>query len=361
MNTINEKTAQQIVDAVRDVCNFHINFMNNNGIIIASTDPLRIGTFHEAGKLVTETGTPLEIDTDDSLPGTRKGINIPISHNGAVIAAVGISGEPDQTRPYARLAEQITRLIIHEQELNAAVRTANEKKNYLINLLRRGNTENPSHIARLLDEFHLDPAEPKRVLIFRLRTERTNSISMIESKMQNLFCPIPDALFCYQYPNEFIAVLNASAFDTHQHFIKSFIEKEHPLISAGIGRAENPFQLDASFQTAEAALQSLQNTESYALFDDLSLEIILGLVPGKYKEEFLIKTLHQLSSDDIALLHVYFEAGCSLSSACERLYMHKNTLQYNLDRIHRTCGLNPRDFKDAVILYLAIKIRRMKS
>ena len=68
-----------------------------------------------------------------------------------------------------------------------------------------------------------------------------------------------------------------SSFDTHQHLIKSFIEKENHLISAGIGRVENTFQLN-------------------------------------------------LSSDDIALLHTYFDTGCSLSSVCERLYMHKNTL-----------------------------------
>ena len=99
--------------------------------------------------------------------------------------------------------------------------------------------------------------------------------------------------------------------------------------------------------------------ENYALFDDLSLEIILGSIPGKYKETFLLKTLRSLSSDDITLLHTYFEEGCSLSASCEKLYMHKNTLQYNLDRIYRICGLNPRDFKDAVILYLAIKIHNM--
>lgn len=353
---INEKTAQQIVDAVKDVCGFNINFTNDKGIIIASTDPARIGTFHEAGKHVIETGAPLEVYEDESFHGTRKGVNIPVAYNGRIIAAVGISGDPDKTRIYVRLAEQITRLIIREQELNAAARTSNEKKNYLINVLRNGNIENPSHVSCLLNEFSLDSIEPKRVIIFQAHTGKMHGISVIEAKIQHLFDQIPNALFCYQYPEEFIAVLNASSFDAYQHLIRDFIEKENHTISAGIGQVRNTYQLSASFHTAETALNSLRSDESYALFDDLSLEIILGSIPEKYKKEFLLKTLHKLSLDDIALLHTYFEEGRSLTSTCEKLYMHKNTLQYNLDRIHRTCGLNPRDFKDAVILYLAVKI-----
>ena len=45
-----------------------------------------------------------------------------------------------------------------------------------------------------------------------------------------------------------------------------------------------------------------------------------------------------------------------LKQASEALYLHKNTLQYQLDRIHRETGYNPREFADAVILYLALKL-----
>lgn len=359
MNMISKTTAQQIVDAVKDVCGFPINFMDHRGVIIASTDSERIGIFHEAGEHAIKTGVPLEVYEDGSFHGTKRGINIPVAYNGTIIAAVGISGAPDETRVFVRLAEQITRLIIREQELNTAARTKNERKNYLISALRNGNIENPSHVSRLLDEFQLGDEELKRILIFRLRKEKSISISAIEAEIQHLFIQIPNALVCYQYPEEFIAVLNASSFDEHQDLIKSFIEKKNGLVVLGIGQAENTYHLNASFHTAGIALNSLQNAESYALFDNLSLEILLGSIPEKYKKEFVLKTLCLLSADDIALLHTYYEEGYSLESTCKKLYMHKNTLQYKLDRIHRICGFNPRDFKDAVILYLAAKMYYM--
>lgn len=359
MNMISKTTAQHIVDAVRDVCGFHINFMNDMGIIIASTDPGRIGTFHEAGKRAVEMKAPLEVCEDDTFHGAKQGINIPIAYNGVVIAAVGISGAPAKTRAYARLAEQITWLLIREQELNTSVRTAKERKNYLISAIRNGNTENPSHIFRLLKEFHLGDEEPKRILLFKLCEEKTAGISVIEPEILLLFDQIPNALVCYQYPNEFVAVINGSSFQKQQGMIKSFVEKKNGILSVGVGQAQNASHLTASFRTAEIALNSLRNAENFALFDSLSLEILLGAVPEKYKEEFLLKALYHLSPDDIALLHTYFEEGHSLSQTCKKLYMHKNTLQYRLDRIHRVCGFNPRDFKDAVVLYLATRIYSM--
>lgn len=48
-NTISQRTAQEIVKTVKDVCGYDINFIRPDGIIDASTDPGRIGTFHEIG------------------------------------------------------------------------------------------------------------------------------------------------------------------------------------------------------------------------------------------------------------------------------------------------------------------------
>ena len=80
-------------------------------MIIASTDLTRIGTFHEGGKQVIKTGIPLEVYEDNSLSGTQKGVNIPVAHNGILTAVIGISGEPDEVRSYAYLAEKITSIL----------------------------------------------------------------------------------------------------------------------------------------------------------------------------------------------------------------------------------------------------------
>ena len=64
-----------------------------------------------------------------------------------------------------------------------------------------------------------------------------------------------------------------------------------------------------------------------------------------------------LEEKDRHLLKVYFDCNFSLKKTCEQLFVHKNTVQYQLDKIYRNCGYNPRNFKDAVILYLALRMR----
>ena len=114
---IGKQLATQIVDTVHDVCGHDINFINKNGIIYASTNTSRIGSFHEIGKKAADTGTVIEVLESEHYKGTSAGVNIPVTHNGYLIAVIGISGSPDEVRKYAYLAEKITRLLIREQEL----------------------------------------------------------------------------------------------------------------------------------------------------------------------------------------------------------------------------------------------------
>ena len=71
----------------------------------------------------------------------------------------------------------------------------------------------------------------------------------------------------------------------------------------------------------------------------------------------MMKTLGMLDCEDINLLETYYRNNMSLKQTSDELYIHKNTLQYRLERIYNKCNLNPRNFNDSVILYLAINIK----
>ena len=63
---IGKQLATQIVDTVHDVCGHDINFINKNGIIYASTNTSRIGSFHEIGKKAADTKTVIEVQENDT-------------------------------------------------------------------------------------------------------------------------------------------------------------------------------------------------------------------------------------------------------------------------------------------------------
>lgn len=358
MADISRKTAQQIVDTVKEICGHNINFINSSGIIIASTDPARIGTFHEGGKKVIRTGEPLEVFENDAFHGTQKGLNLPVLYNGSPAAVIGISGSPEEVRPYARLAERITRLILREQELNAAWQNRNEKKNFLIQSLINGNPADPDYLLCLMDDFRLDPHTPKRIAVIHVLTgNSSNYISTMEPKIRHLCAQIPGCLSCCRYPDDFILLADARAMDSRLEQLRTFAGSENENIHIGIGRSVDIWQADDSFSTAHMALNSLRGTEdSLALFDDLTLDILLGSISADIRREYLTKTITDLTPDDLALLDLYFSQDCSLSKTAEKLFLHKNTLQYRLNHIHQKCGLDPRTFRDAVVLYLAVHL-----
>lgn len=149
---IDHSLATQIVNTVKDVCGQDVNFIDQSGIIFASTNPERVGTFHEIGQKAAATGNTIEVSSDNSFYGSQKGINMPVYHNQSLLAVIGITGEPDTVRKYAHLAERITNLLIREQELNMISRNQNDKRQYIIDSLIRNQNLHMEYIQSLLTE-----------------------------------------------------------------------------------------------------------------------------------------------------------------------------------------------------------------
>lgn len=355
---ISKKTAQQIVDTVKDVCGFNINFINEQGIVLASTDPARIGTVHEGGRQVIAKGEPLEVEQDGLFPGTHKGVNIPIFRGGTLTAVIGISGEPAKVRIYAHLAERITLLILREQEMNAAAHTLAEKKSYLLNLLTENGTDVPEEIIRELENFHINTVSSKRMIAFKLYCHGRESLSVPEASASRFLEELPGCLYSYEYPASFRALADSRNLGIILEKLEYFNKMHSFSLKAGIGSSVPLSELSRSWTEANIALRALKYTDTDSvLFDRLSLEVLLSGISEENGEAFCRKTLASLSSDDLALLRAYFENDQSLSETCRKLFLHKNTLQYRLNRIHRLCGLNPRSFRDAAVLYLALRIK----
>ncbi|MBD5489753.1 MAG: sugar diacid utilization regulator SdaR [Lachnospiraceae bacterium] len=355
---IDEALAFQVVNTVKDVCGQDINFINKSGIIFASTNPKRIGVFHEIGHKAALTGTMIEVSSDDSFDGTKKGINLPVYHNHELLAVIGISGEPDLVRKYAHLAERITNLLIRERELGMTSRNQADKKHFVIDSLIRKTNINMNYLHSCLQEFHIDSKTDKRLILIKAdtRNQPVNQ-SLLEQKINHIFQMLSLSLYTFYYPNEYLAVIDAEMFEKNAYMLNRFAVDHQNVLKIAVGKSCSIYQLADSHASALTTLKHISvNTEGFLLFDDLTLEIIFSGLNETEKEEFLSKTISSLSEDDLRLVQAYFDENMSLANTGRRLFLHKNTLQYKLNHIYRKCGLNPRCFKDAVLLYLAVKL-----
>ena len=298
---------------------------------------------------------------------------MPLYHEDRLLAVIGITGSPEKVRKYAFLAQRITSLLIREQELGQYSRHQADKKQFVISSLLHGDTQNPEYLLKCLKEFQIDPDTPKRLILIHTYPAAsgqnyTDSVSgsvLSEHQIQNFFKTAGITLYTFRYPGDYLAVADNSGFSALSGTLHNFAKKHADTLAIAVGRSVSLYQLGLSLTTAETALRSLSFhqpstdnicAENYAVFDDLTLEIVLSSVSPEDREEFSGKTIRQLSSDEKELLRTYFSLEMSLADTAEKLFLHKNTLQYKLNHIYKKCGLNPRKFRDAILLYLALEI-----
>ena len=356
MMNVDKRLATQIVQTVKDVCEKDVNFIDPNGMIFASTCSDRIGQFHEIAHQVAQSGQMIEVHNDTEYEGTHAGVNLPLLHHGKLIAVIGISGNPDEVRKFAYLAIRITKLLIREQELEANNRSRQEQINYIVRNLTMETPSNPLYLKELLHEFHISQNDLMRVILISFHSHtHTDNPSIIETDFFKVLSSLSLDLFYFEYPNRYILLIPESKVSKFLMKFQKYTKIYPNTLQIGIGSIEPISNLVSSYKKACIAQKSLACREkNIVCFDELDIELLFGEITENNKKLFTEKILDSLSSDDQRLLKIYYEEGMSLSKTCDRLFLHKNTLQYKLNKIADLCGYNPRHFKDAVVLYLAL-------
>lgn len=354
---IKKDAAQQIVDTVHDVCGKNINFIDDTGIIIASTDEKRVNTFHEIGKEVVRTGQTMNVMDDKEYDGARRGVNCPISYKGKAIAAIGISGDPEEVRKYAYLAQKISLLLLRERDMDIQERNRNDRMNYILRSLIHGEEMPPGYLEKFLEDYGRSAGKRFCTVVLRVVSEENpDNLYGMEKKIYQVFEQFRSGLYMFDYPNEYVILLSEKELQRKWPVFEKLSAECGKILKIAAGSVERLREQDESYRNAKMVLQSLSGDRTRAMYEELDLELLLGSVPEHVKESYRKKTIDILNEEDREVLCVYFEENLSLIRSAGRLNIHKNTLQYRLDRIYSKCGYNPRVFEDSVILYNALKL-----
>ena len=136
-------------------------------------------------------------------------------------------------------------------------------------------------------------------------------------------------------------------------------------IKAGIGReAGNAESLRNSYHDAVNALfigSVYHRQDSVYVYSKQGLERIIDSIPAAerreiLKEYFLLKASDLLSDEMLETVRVFFRNDLNLTAASKQLFIHRNTLNYRLDKIRKISGLDLRCFHDAVVFSVIMLI-----
>ncbi|MCR8844873.1 helix-turn-helix domain-containing protein [Paenibacillus sp. SC116] len=104
-------------------------------------------------------------------------------------------------------------------------------------------------------------------------------------------------------------------------------------------------------------------TEHIHLPWELHIEHLAYSIPDHVRAEYLKRIVKKAEvfhdAETMATLEMFFQQNCSVSETAKRLYIHRNTLLYRLDKIKQETGLDIRAFSDAVLIKLVLLLYKV--
>ena len=130
-----------------------------------------------------------------------------------------------------------------------------------------------------------------------------------------------------------------------------------PGIKAGIGQpADDLYSLRNSFLQAAGALETglqYHRNDSVFVYSRLTFERILECIPQEKQKDIIRMVFPEnaqpLTEETLETVRVFFLNDLNLTAASKQLFIHRNTLNYRLDKIKKDYGLDLRNFSDAAV------------
>ena len=120
---IEPEMARRFIEQVTQYTEYNINIMDERGVIIASRDPARVGTYHEvADRIIHGREDVLVIRDDKMFPGVLPGINMAVMLDGRREGVVGVTGDPDRIRDVAMITRMAMEAMLKYEKQQEEIR-----------------------------------------------------------------------------------------------------------------------------------------------------------------------------------------------------------------------------------------------
>ncbi len=139
----------------------------------------------------------------------------------------------------------------------------------------------------------------------------------------------------------------------------------HVVIAIGT-TVNNLKDLARSFKEAQAALEvgKVFDTEKTIVsYDNLGIARLIYQLPTTLCESFLKEvfkrgSIENLDQETLFTIQRFFENNLNVSETSRKLFVHRNTLVYRLEKIKKITGLDLREFDHAIVFKIALMVNK---
>jgi carbohydrate diacid regulator len=334
MSILTKDQASLIVHKLMDDIPYNINIMDNKGRIIASGDDSRIGSPHMAAERAIREKRMVIVNEDT--PFEKCGTNEPIIYQEEIIGVVGISGEPAEVQPFTKLVKTIALMLIEDLDLYKKQEESNlAKEEFLHQLGEPVETYNTSIQKTAREKYHLFLGEKYYCIASSKESflKRNYPGQEVFRFGKNFLC----------FSNK-LSVENRLKTDTmivvsqvHHHLHKAIAELANTLKFLEF----LTYKPDI-YQTSDFYFANIMN---------------FNLPPSRFLLEKLVNALEFLPT-----LLIFVKNNSNINKTADELHIHRNTLNYRLNKLEQISGKNPHNaFELLELIYHFAYLTRTKE
>lgn len=373
---LSTQQASQILREMKSLVHHDINLIDTQGVIFASTNPARVGQFHPGAlRILREALSELNVRENDG-SGMQPGVNLPIYLDGQLEGVIGITGDPAEVGVFGGVMRRMLEIMLEDlrrKDLDSTVEQA--RALFLENWLFSAEPDwkELAQRGRLLEIDINQPYVLLRIQLFDvsapdgsipLLPDELHSAAIVQAIQNEL--PARRGQYCAALRNQLLVLLRQLPLsDTvllAQRLCRvagrgypASVQAYGGISSSGSGAELRRCYLQASTACTLASRSSKGNVLYY---DRVSLEFLLQSVPRLLREDLRESVFVRCPAQDISaythFIRLFFASGGDLNRCAAALGVHRNTVQYRLERLVRLTGYDLRRPGDAAILFLAV-------
>ena len=347
---------QSVIHQMKDSVDRPIGVIDETGTIIACSELARIGEVLDSavGEKVFS-GSEVTVVNDMAF----KSFGSPIRPEYAIF----VDGADDNSKKYVGvLAVAVSNI---KQYYDEKYDRGNFIKNVMLdNIL-------PGDISIKARELHFNNDTTRAVLLIRITEPGEVSIFDV---IQNLF-PDKTKDFVVNINETDIALVKEVRANIESRDLEKLARSiadslgseyyTHTLV--GIGTAVSSIKdLARSFKEAQVALEvgKVFDTEKTIVsYENLGIARLIYQLPTTLcdmflKEVFKRGSIESLDHETLFTIQKFFENNLNVSETSRKLFVHRNTLVYRLEKIRKLTGLDLREFDDAIVFKVALMVKK---
>ncbi|MCM1335509.1 MAG: helix-turn-helix domain-containing protein [Bacteroides sp.] len=349
---------QGVVHQMRDTIGRVIGVIDENATVVACSELSRVGTSNDFFSI--ELGESHDIFIRDGYTYKPFGVHVKPDY------AVFVEGTDESAGKYASI------LAISLSSIKQYYDEKYDRNNFIKNIIL--DNVLPGDISVKSRELHFN-ADISRV-VFLISIVATNDVSAYDV-IQNLF-PDKNKDFVFNITESDIVLVkeiknNIDVKDLEKlaRSISDTLSTEFfTRVNVGIGTPVMGVKgLARSFKEAQMAIEvgKVFDTEKNIVsYDNLGIARLIYHLPTTLCETFLKEvfkkgSIDSLDHETLFTIQRFFENNLNVSETSRKLFVHRNTLVYRLDKIKKLTGLDLRQFDHAIIFKIALMVRKYLS